>query len=582
MYWSMQRDAVLRSTVLHESIWGSAVRIATTKVASQGWKAKGDFPVKIKRAHELLLSLDGKGWVKAIGKGVRDYLTCDNGEWWEIVRASSAVGSQVLGLMHLDSLRCHRTGDPSRPVYYRDLKGGYHELKDYQVINLTDQPSPGAEWLDVGLCAATSAYGHIYKLAAIERYISEKITGSRPQEIHMVSGVNRKMLEAALAAADEGAAEKGMVSFKGAVVIPMLQGQEVSGYRIPLAELPDGFDRKQEFDLAITAYADAIGLDQQDLQPLSGQGLGSGTQSRVLAEKAKGKGLAARGKQWIHEINEKVFPEGVTFVFVERDLDDELKQASVLAARAGARTVMIQAGEITALEARQLAVDVDDLPKEFAPPEGDTTPEGSLSDDEKPMDGVVKPLPLPVPPATPEAQPAQAPAAPPRGAGVVAKESGIAMLLEEVRAARKALAAARETGETMPPTTAKQYSLPQISLTVPPQEPPVVHFNPTINVQPSPAPDVNFSPNIEVNTPQALAPVVNFSPTIEVLPSPAPNVTVQAAAPVTVPAPVVNVEVNPVLEVPEVEEDTTVVRGADGLIQRTLTRIRRLGKQSLG
>lgn len=425
-YWSTQRDAVLRATVLHESLWGSAVRIATTKVASMSWEASGDFPAKLKRAQTLMLTLDSAGWVKAIGKGVRDYLTTDNGEWWEIVRASSAVGSRILGLMHLDSLRCHRTGDPARPIYYRDLKGAYHEMLEYQVFNLTDMPSPGAEWLGVGECAASSAYTHIYKMAAIERYINEKITGSRPQEVHMVSGINRKMLEQAMQMADENQAERGAVYFKGAVVVPMLQGQEVKGYRIPLAELPDGFERKQEFDLAITAYADAIGIDQQELQPLSGQGLGTGTQSRVLAEKAKGKGLAARNKQWVHEINEKVYPEGITFVFVEKDLDDESKKAGVLGSRANALKTMIDSGLITALEARQMAVDNNDLPKEFTPPEGDTTPEGSLSDDEKPMsegDTTTVPTEPENTLSSPNVQPTQEPSAPPGAAGASTKSA---------------------------------------------------------------------------------------------------------------------------------------------------------------
>lgn len=399
LYWSAQRDIVLRATVLYESLWSSAVNIAATKTASLGWEVQGDYPLKVKRAQEMMLSLDNSGWVKAQGKGVRDFLTTDNGEWWEIVRATQGAGSRILGLMHLDSLRTFRTGDPARPCLYMDLKGRYHEMRDYQVINLVDMPNPGAEWLGIGLCAASRAYSHIFKLAAIERYISEKVSGSRPQEIHFVRGVMPKQIDQALKSSAESQAQKGAVMFRGAVVVPLPGDGQVDGYRVPLAELPDGFDRKQEFDLAITAYADAIGLDQQDLQPLSGQGLGTGAQSYVLVEKAKGKGLAARRQDWIHEINEKVNPDGVTFYFTERDLSDEQKEAEVSGARASTRATMLANGEITPIESRQLAVDSDDLPKEFTPPEGDVTPEDNLSDVEKPMtEGeAVEPLALPEP-----------------------------------------------------------------------------------------------------------------------------------------------------------------------------------------
>lgn len=396
-YWCIQRDVTLRATVLHESLWASAVAIAGTKAASQSWDVEGEGTTRLKRAQEMMLGLDGRGWVPGQSVGVRDYLTTDNGEWWEIVRSSSAAGSRVLGLMHLDSVRCLRTGDPDRPIVYLDLMGRYHELRDYQVIELTDSPHPGAEWLGVGLCAASRAYPHIYEMAGIQRYVSEKVHGDTFKEIHFVNGINDKMLSAALESAQQSQQQKGFVYYRGAAVIPMFGDKPVSGYRVPISELPDKFDRKQEWDLAVIAYADAIGLDPQDLQPLSGQGLGTGAQSWVLMEKAKGKGLAARRKQWIHEINLKVLPDAVTFVFHESDLDDEKKQAEVTNTRAGARGQMIQNGEITALEARQLAVDSDDLPKEFTPPEGDLTPEGDLSDEEKPLadEEQLEALPLP-------------------------------------------------------------------------------------------------------------------------------------------------------------------------------------------
>lgn len=388
-FWSIQRDIILRSTVFQEGLWADAVAIAASKVASKSFDVKSTVAgnkVKLERARRMMVTLDANhGYVPGIMKGVRDYLTQDNGEWWEIVRVSNASGSRIIGLVHLDSRRCQRTGDPDVPVLYMDLKGRYHELKDYQVINLTDMPSPAAEWYGVGQCAASRAYNAIYKMAGIERYLGEKITGNSPLEIHLVSPISEKSLTNALATADQKMTQKGATHYKGAVVVPMLAGDRaVSGYKIQLAGLPENFNRKEEFDLAVVIYADAIGLDPQDIQALGHQGLGTGTQSKVLDDKAKGKGLAARDKQWAHEIDEKVFPDQVTFVFNERDLNDEMKKAEISMSRAAQRAARIASQEITNLEARQLAVEDNDLPKEMAMTE-DIGGE-SLGDEEKPVD----------------------------------------------------------------------------------------------------------------------------------------------------------------------------------------------------
>jgi hypothetical protein len=391
-YWSQERDFILRSTVLNESLWGSAVRIAASKIASKSWDIDGNVKAKVERAQEMMLALDNKGWVPGTYKGIRDYLTTDNGEHWEIVRQSNAAGSRILGLVHLDSLRCVHTGDPETPVLYRDLKGRYHELKDYQVIHLCDMPSPGAEWFDVGICAASSAYKHIYKNYTIDQYFNDKVSGNKPKAIHFVTNVSKKNLESALITADAKTDQNGAVMYKGVIVIPMIGEAQPAVTSIPIAEIPDGFDAEKERDYSIVIYADAIGLDPQELKALSGQGLNGGQQSVILYEAAKGKGLAAREKDWIHQINEKVNPTAVTFTFTSRDLTDEKKEADNAKVRAETRKTQMDSGEITPLESRQLAVDQNDLPPEFI--QDDETAGDQLGDTEKPLvDSEIEPLP---------------------------------------------------------------------------------------------------------------------------------------------------------------------------------------------
>lgn len=384
-YWSYARDDVLRATVYKEAMWGASIGIAISKIAAAGWEIKSDSKRKAKAAQELYLFADGRsvGWVSFLGKHLRAFLTNDNGAFVEIVRASKGMGSKIIGLRHLSSRRCQRTGDPSVPVLYRDFKGRYHELKDYQVMCFADMPDDDETFFGTGMCAASRAYAAIFKLASIEWFIREKVSGLHPLAIHIVNGVLSNQLDGAVKAAKDQTISKGIASYMGAVIIGIPQGESPGVVTIPLAELPDGFNRKEEFDLSILTYANSIGLDVQDLQPLSGQGLGTGTQSLVLADKSKGKGLASWKQQWIHQNNEKVLPAATTFEFVEKDYEDMTKKAMVSKSRAEASKLRIDAAITTPAQELQVLVDDDELPREFLTV--DLTEGDNISDTEKPI-----------------------------------------------------------------------------------------------------------------------------------------------------------------------------------------------------
>lgn len=383
-YWSSVRDAQLRRSIHLESMWASALNKAITKVSARGWEIKDtdESSLRTKRGQQLLLNAENnQGWVSFVGRHLRDYLTTDNGAFVEIVRASPAAGSKILGLMHLDSLRCIRTGDPDYPVIYRDRLGREHLLRSYQVLMFVDMPSPEETYNGVGFCATSRAYRTIYKLAAMEQYLYEKASGSGATGLVFLQGVSPTSYETAMKSADNEQVSKGAYYYKGKVVVPVLGDTEIKEVEIPLKDLPDGFDLEQERKNAYLIYANAIGVPVQDIQPLSGQGLGTGTQTVILAEAEEGQGMAAWAKQWEHHANEDVFPETTTFAWSERDLRDQKAAADIALVRAQARAAQIASGEITAGIALQIAVDVGDVPKEFLPE--DLTPGDALQDDEK-------------------------------------------------------------------------------------------------------------------------------------------------------------------------------------------------------
>lgn len=388
-YWSWSRDDILSQTPLAEDMWSAAVSKTITKIAAQGWSIldSKDSKFRTERAQRLLLLANlGRGWVEFIEQHLADYLTTDNGAFIEVVWNSlkAGTGRKVIGLCHLDSWRCMRTGDLDRPIIYRDRKQQEHELLADQVLMFADMPDPREMFNGTGHCAASRVYRTIVKLAAMERYITEKLTGSRVTEIEFVDGINIKQLEDAVAMARAGQAQKGYVYWMGKLYIPAMSDKVVSGYTSKLAEVPDGFNAKEERDNAYVKYANALGIPVQDIQPLSGQGLGTGTQSIILDEAANSYGLAAWRKDFTQKMNELILPDSTTFSFATNDIRDQKAKAEVQKLRADTRAVQVNTGEITADQALQLAVDSEDVPAEFLQ-QADMTPGGTLQDDEKPL-----------------------------------------------------------------------------------------------------------------------------------------------------------------------------------------------------
>lgn len=381
------RDRVLAMTPRCEAQWGAANGIAITKVASLAWDVKGDVALRSKRAQELLHNADWVngpgGWIPFLSKQLRDYNNTNNGCHYEVIRQTKAYGSRVIGLGHLSSKACYRTGDPENPIIYRDKIGREHLLSWWQVVSMADLPESDEWFFGAGLCAAERAYSQIIKLAAIERYVYEKVSASRPLAIHIVNGLMSDDLENLINDGQEQQAQRGLGSYMGAMIMATLKPDVApSLVTIPLAELPDGFNAEEERARSDLIYANAIGLDPQDLRPMGGQALGVGAQSAVLHEKAKGRGLVSFRQGFVHNLNELVLDDKTKFLFVEKDYDDQQKAATISQARATVAADRIEAGITSADQERQLMVDMDELPKWVIPE--DKTATETISDTDKP------------------------------------------------------------------------------------------------------------------------------------------------------------------------------------------------------
>lgn len=411
--WNRGRDRILNTTPLHESMWAGALQKAITKQAALGWtvedRAKNER--RAARAQERLLTANGgRGWVPFIFQHLADYLTTDNGAFVELVYRTEYLRSQFLGFVHLDAMRCTRTGDPDIPVIYEDLWGRCHELRAHQVLTFVDMESARAEGRGTGLCATSRAYQTIQKLAAMERYVSEKIAGTSPKEIHIVNGVSKEQLSGALRTAEQDAKNRDLIVYRGVAVMALTAlNVTPDGYRIPIAEIPDGFNAKEERDNGYLKYANCLGVPVTDIQPLSGQGLGTGTQSVVIDEAAEGQGLAAWRKQWEHAVGRAIIPETTTFTWTNvNDVREQKAKAEVETMRAGYVTAMVEKGLLTPAQGQQILADFGIIPDAMLAK--DETPDDQLTDTEKPVEASDRAAQVAV--LAPPALPAPAPAPP--------------------------------------------------------------------------------------------------------------------------------------------------------------------------
>lgn len=272
----------------------------------------------------------GRGWTSFLQKGV-DYLRQDGGWFWEVLAPgdpSKAPTGAIAGIAHLDSIRCIPTGDPEYPVYYIDRMGKWHLLHKTRIRQIVDMPDGDEERPGYGLCALSRAVSIAYREILMGRYIEASLD-DKPAPGIIKTNINDQFRNAALAAyrADQERDEqlpwgKQLWVNSPDVSIP-LQLDPVA-----FSVAPEKFDYKAYTELDVDALALALGVDKQDLWQLTGGTLGSGTQSEVLHQKARGKTVGTLRAQIEREVND-LFPDDYEFVFKYQDEQEDETRARI-------------------------------------------------------------------------------------------------------------------------------------------------------------------------------------------------------------------------------------------------------------
>lgn len=363
------RDRALRVFWKSETMLAGAVNAVCEQHAAFEWNIEGP-PETVKAATELLHSAvvgHERGWIPFISALSQDLVTCDNGAFMEIMRVDNANPlSPVVGIGHLDSAQCFRTGNPDFPVIYEDMEGKKHWMPWWSIVAMAQLPSPDQRMRGAGFSAVSRVVRYAQLLKNIAIYKSEKVSGRFYRAIHFVGGVSRSEIKDLMNRGEEEADNKGQTRFIMPQIIASLDPEKpISTATIDLASLPDQFDLDIELKWYITGLAMGFGVDYQDFAPLPGGNLGTSTQSEVLHKKS-----SAKSPSVFMQTLENVFkyygvlPQNVVFTFEEKDLAAELEEMQIRKQRIEARAIQLRSGEITPEVARELALRAGDLEPE--------------------------------------------------------------------------------------------------------------------------------------------------------------------------------------------------------------------------
>lgn len=379
----IKRDWELRRFWPTEPYLAGAIYSVCIRNAAFEWEIEGPDRLAFALTDMLNGSIAGEafGWIPFLTSFSQDIYTQDNGGMIELIR-DPTMGSKfknekapVLGLAHLDSGQCQRTGNPKVPIIYTDRDGNAHKMKWFQIIPVSEFRSAIETMNGVGHSAVSRLLKMAQIMFSIETFKDEKISGRQYRALHVVSGVGKQEIKDVLERGQEEADNKGQIAFILPAILASLDPEKpVTHVQIDLASLPDSFDIDAEMKWYISAQALCLGVDYQDLAPLPTGNIGSAEQSEILHRKSRGKGPAH-----FMEIIQNIFrdygviPRPAKFKFRVKDLAEEMEQAEMKKAIAELLAILKGRDIIDGPSARNIALrlnviedeDVAGIPEDF-------------------------------------------------------------------------------------------------------------------------------------------------------------------------------------------------------------------------
>jgi len=190
--------------------------------------------------------------------------------------------------------------------------------------------------LGVGFCAVSRAMTTARVLMDITRYEREKLSDLPPAGMLLLNNMSQKQWSDLQMAYDTRQEQRGneiwrqvMVAFGLDPALPL------SAELFQFSQLPDAFDKRTQWELAVYSFALAFRIDPREIWPVSSGTLGTATEAQVMHLKARAKGpgllltLIERGLNDGYSL-----PANVNFAFDFQDTEEDAQAAEIAQAKA--------------------------------------------------------------------------------------------------------------------------------------------------------------------------------------------------------------------------------------------------------
>jgi hypothetical protein len=313
---------------MYNTLFSSVASNLATEIAATPWQLYGkrnrDYYHKV-----LTQAQFGMGWRAFVQAVVQDYLVFDMGACIEVIGKGNAlrpITGRVEGIAVLDPIYTELTGNLQYPVIYRSAAGGYHRMESTRVKRIVMSPQSDRDYYGRGFSALSKYFWHCYRQILMGRYSIEKLSDLPQGGVILVNNIANFDIMQRQYEADRQRDGQGV--YRAPMVAEAYEpGTPMEIKFISFRELPEHFDYEAYEKSDEKRCALSIGIDFQDVAPLSGQGLGTGAQSIILAKKSKAKtpGLLLAEIETL--INFDVLPAYLEFEFTLSDAEGEKQEA---------------------------------------------------------------------------------------------------------------------------------------------------------------------------------------------------------------------------------------------------------------
>ncbi|HEB28861.1 MAG TPA: hypothetical protein ENI05_14075, partial [Porticoccus sp.] len=360
-----ERLRLQRAWYYHEdnSMFRDAVTGLTKRVQSLPYEIKS--PDKYGDKWDVFIRYANfKNWETFLSKLITPYSIFDTGAFIEIIAPGDpmkAPTGAATGIAILDTRRCFLTGDPMYPVVYMSADGAQHLMHRSRVIQFVDMEDENDDLPGWGDSAVSRCITPIFREILMAQYMRASLDDMPAPGFAVAKNLTEqqvnKQIEVMKTKRENDQDMLGRLVFLFGADTSQIPSLEFMQFQREFS----GFDPDKLANMNAKYMAAGIGIDIQDFWELSGAGIGTATQSQVLAEKSKGRALGRLIKGIERLIND-VFPNDVEFAFKYRNEEEDLERAQT--AQAWATTITILESILSPDEKRIIAANNIDAVKD--------------------------------------------------------------------------------------------------------------------------------------------------------------------------------------------------------------------------